>query len=182
MTLDVRAEQSTCSDTNVVADASADTAGGGRELGRGRTPRRVAGDQGSDGGSLSLFVAVLAVALLAVIGLAYDGAAKVQATQQADLAAAEAARAAGQQMDVSTAILSAGRSTPIDPAAAVAAANRYLAAAGMNGSVSVTGETVTVTTTVQWAPVLLTMVGIGPQTVQGQATARAANGITEETP
>ncbi|GAB3599691.1 hypothetical protein GCM10027586_02020 [Kineococcus gypseus] len=136
----------------------------------------------ADEGNLSLFVAVIAVALLAVIGLAYDGAAKVQATQQADLAAAEAARAAGQELNVGTAILTSGRSTPIDPAAAAAAANRYLAAAGMNGSAAVTGETVTVTTRVQWRPVLLTVVGVGPQAVEGHATARAANGITEETP
>jgi len=141
-------------------------------------------NDGTEGekGSLTLFVAVIATALLAVIGLAYDGAGKVQATQQADLAAAEAARAAGQKLNVGTAASEGGRFSPMDPAAAAAAANRYLAAAGLNGSASVTGETVTVTTTVQWTPVLLTMIGIGPQAVEGHATARAATGITEETP
>ncbi|WP_432563685.1 TadE/TadG family type IV pilus assembly protein [Kineococcus sp. SYSU DK003] len=138
-------------------------------------------DNNSDGerGSLSLFFAVIAACLLMVIGLTYDGASKVRATQRADLAAAEAARAAGQQLAIGPSVTGGNTTARLDPAAAAQAANRYLATAGITGSATTTGNTVTVTTSVPWKPTLLSMFGVGPQTIEGHASAQAVSGLTE---
>lgn len=133
----------------------------------------------SERGSLSLFFAVIAACLLIVIGLTYDGASKVRATQRADLAAAEAARAAGQELAVGPSVTGGNVTARLDPAAAAAAANRYLSAAGISGSATTVGNTVTVTTSVQWKPTLLSMFGVGPQAIAGHATAEAVSGLNE---
>jgi len=82
---------------------------------------------------LSLWVAVMAVVVLATLVLIVDGGAKIQAGDRADIAATEAARAA---------VLAVGpRPGTSDAAAALAvgAASAYLAKAGVQGSVVVLG-------------------------------------------
>jgi Flp pilus assembly protein TadG len=59
-------------------------------------------------GTISAFVAVLAVALVAVAGLAYDGGQIIRATADARDLAGAAARAGAQQ-------LATARSTPAGP-------------------------------------------------------------------
>ena len=56
-------------------------------------------------GSVTVFFAVAAIGLFAMVGLVVDGGTKVKAIQRADRVAAEAARAAGQAIDVPTAIV-----------------------------------------------------------------------------
>ena len=114
-------------------------------------------------------VIVLIPGLLMIIGLAVDGGAKVQATQRANAVADEAARAGGQALDRGAAL--SGEVT-LDIAAAVAAAQAYLAAADVPGSVAVLdGDTLLVTTTVTQDTVLLDLVGISTMTVTGSSTA-----------
>ena len=96
-------------------------------------------------GTVSTFVAVLAVALLAVTGLAYDGGQIIATTAHARDVAGAAARAGAQQ--TSAADVHAGR-TGLDPAAAHAQATSFLAAAGVTGNVMVDGPQVRVTVTV----------------------------------
>lgn len=116
---------------------------------------------------------ILAVALIAIIGLVLDGGSKVQAGQRADNAAAEAARAAGQHISSDDVI---GR-TGLDTGAAIAAAYNYLAQAGVDGSVSVSGDRITVTTTVTERYVFLSILpGNGSFTVHGEAIVRIATG------
>lgn len=134
-----------------------------------------------DTGAITLFMVVLAVALLAVIGLVVDGAGKVRAIQRADRAAQEAARTAGQQLQIPAAVR--GDAVSIDTAAAARAARDYLATVpDVTGTVTVTGNTVTVTTHTSYQPVFVSIIGIGTMDATGTATARPVRGVTQEVP
>jgi Flp pilus assembly protein TadG len=124
-------------------------------------------------GSFSAMIAVLGVGLLIAIGLVVDGGRYITAAQLADNAAAEAARAAGQHV-TSGAVL--GQTPQVDTIRATQAAHNYLAAAGVDGEVTVAGEEITITTTVQRAPVLLTVAGVSTITATGNATVRLVRG------
>ena len=120
-------------------------------------------------GAISVFLAVLVPGLLLIIGLAVDGGAKVAATQRANAIADEAARAGGQALDVSSALAGQVR---VDPAAAVAAAEGYLARNDVSGAVTVVdGDTLQVTTTITEPTAFLGLVGITEFTVEGTGTA-----------
>ena len=99
----------------------------------------------SEDGTISVFVAVLAVALIAVAGLAYDGGQIIRATANARDLAGAAARAGAQQL--AAADVHAGRAW-LDTSAAHNAANDYLATTGTTGEVTVTHTDVRVTVTV----------------------------------
>lgn len=102
-------------------------------------------DLRSEDGTIAAFVAVLAVALVAVAGLAYDGGQIIRATAEARDLAGAAARAGVQQLDLAD--VHAGRAW-LDEAAARHAASAYLATTGTTGSVTVTDTDVRVTVTV----------------------------------
>ncbi|CRK57638.1 hypothetical protein [Alloactinosynnema sp. L-07] len=125
---------------------------------------------------MSAFVVVLVSGILALAGLALDGglalAAKVRATGQAEAAA----RAGAQAIDL-TAYRGTG-ALRLVPAQAVADAQAHLAAVGATGTVSVTGDTVTVTVTASRSTQLLGLVGIGSMSVHGQGSARPQRGVT----
>jgi Flp pilus assembly protein TadG len=133
-----------------------------------------------DDGSISLFVVVLTVALLAAVGLVVDGGGKVRALERADEAAREAARAGSQMLDVPSAVR--GGRVHLDRGAAARAARAYLEAAGTEGSVSVSGDVVDVATTITYRPVVLALVGVGPMAVTGRASARPVMYGDEEVP
>lgn len=122
-------------------------------------------------GSVTVFLAVAAVGLLALVGLVVDGAAKVRAVQRADRLAAEAARAAGQAVDLAGVM--AGDGVRVDRRAALEAADAYLRAAGAEGGAHVApgGRTVTVTTSATVPTVFLGLIGIGEFHVRGSAAA-----------
>jgi len=96
-------------------------------------------------GTISAFVAVLAVALVAVAGLAYDGGQIIRATADARDLASAAARAGTQQLAIDQ--VHAGRAW-LDPSAAEHAASTYLTSIGTSGTVTVTETDVRVTVTV----------------------------------
>ena len=124
-----------------------------------------------DEGRIALLVIVLAMAVLAMIGLSVDGGGKLRALQRADNLAAEAARAAGQAVLASQAI--AGGEKVVDPAAAYTAAMTYLAAAEVSGAAVVSDDRkhVTVTVTVVYPTRFLNMIGI--QSLSATRTAAA---------
>lgn len=97
-------------------------------------------------GSITAFVAVVAIALVMVAGMAYDGGQVIAAQAQAHGVAAKAARTGAQQIDISH--LRATGETTLDPGRAEAAALGYLRRAGVEGSVSVEGPDVTVTVSI----------------------------------
>ena|SRR5690349_20335207 len=125
-----------------------------------------------DDGKITLLVLVFMIAILTVIGLSVDGGAKIRALQRANNIAADAARTAGQAIDATQAI--PGGAKIVDPGAAVDAANAYLAAAGVEGTVQVSQDRqqVTVTVTITTNTVMLNIIGIDQMTVTGHATAQ----------
>jgi hypothetical protein len=124
-----------------------------------------------DEGRISLLVIVLALAVLAMIGLSVDGGGKVRALRKADNLAAEAARAAGQAIEGGQAI--PGGEKVIDPVPAVEAAQNYLTAAGVTGTVTVSQDRkqITVTVTIQYDTVFLDLVGLDTLPATRHATA-----------
>lgn len=126
---------------------------------------------------MSLFLVVLLLAVFAVFGLVVDGGARLDGQRRATDQAEQAARAAAQA--VNPASLRTGTTT-LDPAAARAAASRYLAAAGnvsLTG-IQVSGTTVTVHVTTAVQPAVLSIVGIGTLTVTGTGRAELLRGNT----
>jgi hypothetical protein len=130
---------------------------------------------------VSLFVAVAAVGMLVVVGLVVDGGGKVRALQEADAVAGEAARHGGQAIVAGPAIR--GQDPVVDTPAAIAAAEQYLAAAGVPGSVDVVGGTrLRVTTTTSYTPVFMSVIGVGPMRVAGEGEVRLVRGLDGEIP
>jgi hypothetical protein len=133
-----------------------------------------------DDGRVAAFVVTLVVAILALAGLTLDGglalASKVQATDEAQ----SAARAGAQAIDL--AAYRASGVVRLAPAAAVTDAQDYLASIGATGTVSVAGDTVTVTVTAVRHTQLLQLVGITALTAHGQASAHPQRGIVAPEP
>lgn len=124
-----------------------------------------------DRGSVSLWLVTSSFVMMTLVGLAVDLGGQVHAKQRAHDIAAQAARAGGQQVQAAPAIQ--GRFLAIDTIAARNAAESYLAAAKVSGTVKVTnGDTITVDVTDTYEPKFLSAIGIGDLTVTGTATAR----------
>lgn len=98
----------------------------------------------SQDGTITSLMAVLAAALIACAGLAYDGGAIITALAAARDIAGGAARAGAQQLDLPAAHHSR---VHLDVQAARAAAQEFLTAADVVGTVTVEEATVTVTVT-----------------------------------
>jgi hypothetical protein len=145
----------------------------------GKPGRMAEALQDREGGSLSVFVAICAVGLLIVLGIVIDCGGRLRALERADALAQEAARAGGQQIDPG-AVLS-GRAVVVDPAAAQAAALRYLDDNGVPGQVTVDpdGRTLHVTVDDQYDTALLGVIGIGSMTVHGEGKASLVHGVEE---
>ena len=132
----------------------------------------------NDRGSISVFVACSVVGLLLIVGLVVDGGVKVRAAQEADALAAEAARAAGQAIDVPAAV--AGGDVRVDRQAAANAANAYLSAAGAPGTVTVSpdGRAIDVTVTITRPTAFLSLIGLADVTVTGHSSVTLVHAVT----
>lgn len=127
-------------------------------------------DEAPDRGSLTVFTAVLAVALLALAGLVIDGTGKLRAARHADAVAEEAARAGADTINATA--VRAGGPVTVDPIAAIRAAQAYLDAAHVPGTASAQGPNqIDVTVTITRPTDLLGLVGVHSFTVTGHATA-----------
>jgi hypothetical protein len=124
---------------------------------------------------VTAFVVVLVTGILALAGLTLDGglalAAKVEANGQAEAAA----RAGAQAIDL--AVYRASNRLQLVPAQAVANAQNYLASLGASGTVTVSGDTVTVTVTASQPTQLLGLVGISSLSVHGAGSAHPQRGV-----
>jgi len=125
-------------------------------------------------GQLSVFVAILTVALVLVAGLVADGGGVLAAHQQAIDEAFEAARAGAQALDADA--LRARGTVAVDPEGARTAAIGYLGALGHSGVVTVSGDRVTVTVRFVHRLAVLSAAGLRPVEVAGTATVRATTG------
>lgn len=132
---------------------------------------------GQDNGSLTLLLAFLMVALLALAGLVVDGARKLDESANAYAIAQEAARAGAGMVDRSAAYRSG--TFGVNEGQALAAARAYLASAGYTGSVSSDGtQQIRVTVTVTGRTLMLSLIGIDTMTSTGSAVASLVTGVT----
>lgn len=134
--------------------------------------RRFASLAGDDGerGSLTIFTAVLAVALLAMAGLVIDGTGKLTAARHANAIAEAAARAGADSLNAAQ--IRAGGPVTTNPTRAIGAAEAYLTAAHVTGTVTAPAPgRISVTVTIRRPTDMLGLVGTHSYTVTGHATA-----------
>lgn len=132
---------------------------------------------GGDRGRVSVFVAVAMPAVLLFLALAWDVSGYLRALHRADAVASEAARAAGQAVDLPR--LLRGDGIGVDPDEARRAAEAYLddarlVDARVSGQVRVSGDgsRLSVTVEVDYRPLLVGAFGFGsPPVATGQAEA-----------
>jgi len=130
-------------------------------------------------GSVSLFFVMVTLALLVIIGLVVDGGAQIRNRQRADTSAQEAARAAAQAVNPAAAIN--GDGAQIQLGTAQAAAQQYLASAGVQGNVTTTGgTTVHVHTTTTYSPAFLGVIGVGSLSASADADVRVVRQLGGE--
>jgi Flp pilus assembly protein TadG len=126
--------------------------------------------------SLTLMMAVLMVALLALAGLVVDGGRKLNESAGAYAVAQEAARAGAGMVSRSAAYRSG--TFEVDPAQALAAARAYLAASGHTGTVSLDGtDRIRVTVTVTERTLVLSLIGIDTMSATATAVASLVSGV-----
>lgn len=113
------------------------------------------------------------VAILILAGVTIDAGGRVQTMQEAISIAQSAARsgtnaATGQAMN--------GDAFDLNTAMAITAAQSYLDEAGVDGTVTVTGGTVTVTVNTTYQTRLINMIGITELPVTATASAELISG------
>lgn len=125
-------------------------------------------------GSISIWLVTSSLVMMVLVGLAVDLGGQVHAKQRAHDVAAQAARSGGQQVQAAPAV--AGDYLAVDTTAARAAAEDYLAAADVEGSVAITGgDTIAVNVTDTYSPRFLGF--LGDLTVTGEASARLVRSL-----
>ncbi len=121
-------------------------------------------ERGYIGPSMAIFMFLLII----IMGAAVDLGGQMRSMQKADDVAREAGRQGAQALDVDAAM--AGNAQQVDPGMARAAAENYLASAGVTGQVSVqAGTLLDVTTATTYQPVFLGIIGIGELNASGHA-------------
>jgi Flp pilus assembly protein TadG len=128
-----------------------------------------------ESGILSAFVAVIAVALLVIVGLGVDTGRAIAAQRLAVDEAEQAARAGASQL--STQALRQGRVSLDDPAAQRAAVD-FTLSGGHPGTATVADGVVTVRVEVVVPTVILGIVDVRSITVVGTARASDVHGVT----
>lgn len=132
-------------------------------------------------GSISLWMITCSFAMIMLVGLTVDLGGQVHAQQRARNIAAQAARVGGQEVQAPPAVQ--GQYLALSVNAARAASQQYLAAAGVDGTVTISGgNTLTVHVTDSYQPRFLTLIGVTHLDVTGTASARLVRtlGGTEE--
>lgn len=147
----------------------------------GPLPALYRGDRAprDDAGALVAFVLLLLLGLMALVGLVVDGGAALTAHQAAEVEAEQAARSGAGAISVDA--LRSG-TVRLDPVAAVAAAERFTAAAGHPGTATVSGGVVTVTVRYRLPTTVLGIIGIRTLGVSAVAAAEDLHGVTVGVP
>jgi Flp pilus assembly protein TadG len=131
-----------------------------------------------DAGSVSVYLAVWAVAMMAMAGLVIDGGAAIAARARAADLAEQAARAGADALSPASLRGPRPADLQVDPTAARTAANRVLTLGGATGEVTISGHYVSVTAHVPRQATVLTAVGINDLTGTATATATVLHGTT----
>jgi len=130
----------------------------------------------TDQGFATAFAVALFMALLAAVGLSIDGGGAAAAKARVATAAAESARAGADEIDI--AYFRQSGIVRLDPPAAELAARTWLAATGMDGTVSATQAEVTVTAETTYNTQILSAVGFNVFNVSATSTAEPDQGDT----
>jgi len=125
---------------------------------------------GDERGSATIWMVSVVMATFVLIGLVVDGGSMLRVRSDAFAAAGAAARAGAQELDDDAAVEG---HTVLDPIAARRAALAHLESLGYQGSVSVSGETVTVTARGTARLQLLSLVGGDTASFEATASATA---------
>jgi hypothetical protein len=133
-----------------------------------------AGRSRADRGSAPIWAIGLVVVVALLAGAVLDGGNAMAARVRALDIAQQAARSGANQLDLA-ALRNQGL-VRLDPAAAQAAAERFLAQAGASGTATATTTHVSVTVTRAQPTLLLQAVGVGAISVKATATAVPATG------
>lgn len=127
-------------------------------------------------GSISVWLALAAAAMILCVGIAVDLGGHVHAQQRARDLATQAARTAGEQVATGPSVR--GQNPTVDTNAAKQAAAGYLARAGVTGTVQVqAGNTLVVTVTDSYTPIFLSSLGVGTLHVTGHSAARLVRAV-----
>jgi Flp pilus assembly protein TadG len=127
---------------------------------------------------VSVYLAVWAVAMMAMAGLVIDGGAAIAARARAADLAEQAARAAADALSPASLRGPRPADLQVDPAAARTAAGRVLALGGATGEVTISGHVVSVIAHVPRKATVLTAVGVNDLTGSATATATVLHGTT----
>jgi Flp pilus assembly protein TadG len=132
--------------------------------------QRLSPRQCDERGAISVWFATATLVMIILVGMTVDVGGKVHAQQQARSAAAQAARTGAQEVG-SSAIR--GEELRVDINAAKSAAQGYLNAVGVEGSVTVVnGDTLIVRTIDTYDSKFLGIIGLDSMRVTGEASAR----------
>jgi hypothetical protein len=129
-------------------------------------------------GSVTVWLIIMTVAMMAAVGYVSDGGAALAAKGQAIGDAYGAARAGAEVLDQNS-FAAGGAPTP-DVAGAQAAAAQFLTQAGVDPSqyqIVVSAQQVAVTVHLTSPTPILGAVGVGPFTVTGTGSAQAVYGV-----
>lgn len=129
----------------------------------------------NDDGAATLWMVFGTIIVFAVAGLVFDGGTLISGKRDTINDAEEAARAGAQAIDAGSVL--AGTGPQLDPAAAIARAEQFLATNGWSGTATADNTSVTVTITRQQPMTFLQTFGLGERTITGTATARPQQGF-----
>ena len=143
--------------------------------------RSSADRQASEDGQILVLTVVVALALLAILGLVADGGLVLARHRELQSVADAAARAGAAQLDEASYRASNGRTATLNPTQAQAAAERYLRTVRFTGQVRITASPTQVTIGLSEAvrPIIFSSVGIGLIRLAVHAVARPRTGIAQ---
>jgi Flp pilus assembly protein TadG len=137
--------------------------------------------QTSEDGQILVLTVVVALALLAILGLVADGGLLLARHRELQGAADAAARAGAAQLDEASYRTSNGRTAALNPTEAQAAAGRYLRTVRFTGQarIAATPAQVTIGLSEMVRPIIFSSVGIGPIRLAVHTVARPRTGIAQ---
>jgi Flp pilus assembly protein TadG len=137
--------------------------------------------QASEDGQILILTVVVALALLAILGLVADGGLVLARHRELQGVADAAARVGAAQLDEASYRASNGRTATLNPTQAQAAAGRYLRTVRFSGETSITANPsqVTIGLSEVVRPIIFSSVGIGPIRLAVHTVARPRTGIAQ---
>jgi Flp pilus assembly protein TadG len=137
--------------------------------------------QAAEDGQILVLTVVVALALLAILGLVADGGLVLARHRELQGLADAAARAGAAQLDEASYRASNGRTATLNPTQAQAAAGRYLQTVRFGGEarIAATPGQVTIGLSEVVRPIIFGSVGIGPIRLAVRAVARPRTGIAQ---